>query len=395
MAIKSIEKTVKESNGDLRVVIYTGDEEPGEEILQKALDRFNIKLEIDITFLKLKNRYLIDPKTWPFFTLAGQAIGSILLANECLNLLTPDIFIDTLGLGFTYPWVRFMTDDTYIVSYTHYPFIQKDMLARVGVVYKAYYYKALIWCYKCVGQWADLIMANSNWTMNHLVNLFEVPDKTQVVYPPCDVTEFRELPFNRQQPRFNQIVSVSQFRPEKDQLLQLRALEYLQKEGKLPVDAKLILIGGVRNADDQKLLDSLAQKAKDWGLENHVEFRQNVEFSEILLAFSESKVGIHTMLDEHFGIGVVEMMAAGLITVAHNSGGPKRDIIGAADTAGYLAETAEEYGEAMLKGLTEFDSHFHTQMRKNGQEQALIFSNENFMDQFSRSMESFIKAVKA
>lgn len=33
------------------------------------------------------------------------------------------------------------------------------------------------------------------------------------------------------------------------------------------------------------------------------------------------------MKEEHFGISVVEMMAAGLFTVAHNSGGPKLDII--------------------------------------------------------------------
>jgi len=33
---------------------------------------------------------------------------------------------------------------------------------------------------------------------------------------------------------------------------------------------------------------------------------------------------------EHFGISIVEMMAAGIITIAHNSAGPKQDIIGAA-----------------------------------------------------------------
>ena len=33
------------------------------------------------------------------------------------------------------------------------------------------------------------------------------------------------------------------------------------------------------------------------------------------------------MWNEHFGIGVVEMMAAGMVTVAHDSGGPKADII--------------------------------------------------------------------
>lgn len=41
----------------------------------------------------------------------------------------------------------------------------------------------------------------------------------------------------------------------------------------------------------------------------------------------ESSVGIHTMWNEHFGISVVEMMAAGLVVVAHDSGGPSMDIV--------------------------------------------------------------------
>ena len=33
------------------------------------------------------------------------------------------------------------------------------------------------------------------------------------------------------------------------------------------------------------------------------------------------------MWNEHFGISIVEMMAAGLVVVAHNSGGPRMDIV--------------------------------------------------------------------
>lgn len=39
------------------------------------------------------------------------------------------------------------------------------------------------------------------------------------------------------------------------------------------------------------------------------------------------QVGIHTMIDEHFGISLVEFLAAGLLVVAHNSAGPKMDIL--------------------------------------------------------------------
>jgi alpha-1,2-mannosyltransferase len=49
------------------------------------------------------------------------------------------------------------------------------------------------------------------------------------------------------------------------------------------------------------------------------------------------------MWNEHFGISVVEMMAAGLITIAHRSGGPAMDIVVPHEgvETGFLACTAE------------------------------------------------------
>ena len=40
-----------------------------------------------------------------------------------------------------------------------------------------------------------------------------------------------------------------------------------------------------------------------------------------------AQFGLHSMWCEHFGIGIVELMASGVIVVAHNSGGPKSDIV--------------------------------------------------------------------
>jgi len=48
------------------------------------------------------------------------------------------------------------------------------------------------------------------------------------------------------------------------------------------------------------------------------------------------------MREEHFGISIVEMMSAGLIVIAHNSAGPKMDIIGTAKkTVGFLANNEQ------------------------------------------------------
>jgi glycosyltransferase involved in cell wall biosynthesis len=47
----------------------------------------------------------------------------------------------------------------------------------------------------------------------------------------------------------------------------------------------------------------------------------NPPFSLISELLGEAVAGLHTMRDEHFGISVVEYMAAGAVPIAHNSGG--------------------------------------------------------------------------
>lgn len=80
------------------------------------------------------------------------------------------------------------------------------------------------------------------------------------------------------------------------------------------------------------------------GIDNRVEFQIGVDRDTLYQLFSKAKVALHTMKHEHFGIAVVELMSSGIITIAHNSAGPKTDIIGpAADPkvnkpVGYLAE---------------------------------------------------------
>ncbi len=62
--------------------------------------------------------------------------------------------------------------------------------------------------------------------------------------------------------------------------------------------------------------------SKDLKVNDHIDFHVNVAFDELKSLMEESTIGIHAMWDEHFGIGIVECMAAGLIMVAHISGGP-------------------------------------------------------------------------
>ena len=127
---------------------------------------------------------------------------------------------------------------------------------------------------------------------------------------------------------------------------------------------QLVIIGSCRNQEDHALQKSLEDLASELGLTDRVQFVVNAPYRALLEWMAKGHVGLHSMWNEHFGISVVEMMAAGLVTVAHDTAGPAQDIVvparHAADVTakkaieteiGYLAATPEEYAECLCEAL--------------------------------------------
>jgi alpha-1,2-mannosyltransferase len=83
----------------------------------------------------------------------------------------------------------------------------------------------------------------------------------------------------------------------------------------------------VRDDDDRKKVYALRLLAHDLKIEDLVDFCLDASWPEVLNWLRKSWVGVNGMWNEHFGIGVVEYQAAGLICVVNNSGGPKADIV--------------------------------------------------------------------
>ena len=72
--------------------------------------------------------------------------------------------------------------------------------------------------YKLAGNFADSIATNSSWTDNHIRKLWGNTSRTVKIYPPCDTQDLIDgnpLAATRK----NHIVSIAQFRPEKNHAL--------------------------------------------------------------------------------------------------------------------------------------------------------------------------------
>ncbi|KAG0347612.1 asparagine-linked glycosylation protein [Podila humilis] len=362
-------------------VVYTGDKGVSkQDILDRVRERFNIDLDpAFVGFEFLEKRYWIEDAQWPRFTLIGQSIGSMILGWEALKRVVPDVWIDTMGYAFTYPAARIF-GGCQVAAYVHYPTISSDMIGRVAsresahnndakvassplyTALKLGYYRAFALLYSLAGSFCHIVMTNSSWTKGHIDSLWKI--KSTVVYPPCDTNAFNQSPLSN---RERIILSVAQFRPEKGHSLQLEAMaqllkshpeyRHLEKE-KNPLEVQLVMLGSARNPSDEARIQQLRDMSLKLGISNNVKFVINAPFSDLQAWLARAKIGIHAMLDEHFGIGVVEYMAAGLIPVAHDSAGPKMDIVTPYNNAptGYLATTPQEFSDAIQKILDEDES---------------------------------------
>ncbi|KAI8097480.1 GDP-Man:Man(3)GlcNAc(2)-PP-Dol alpha-1,2-mannosyltransferase 1 [Halteromyces radiatus] len=386
-------------------VVYTGDINVSrEQIILKVKTRFNIELDPRrLAFIYLTNRYLIEDGRFTRFTLILQSLASVLVGYKALIQLVPDVYFDTMGYAFTYPLVHFLANIK-IAAYVHYPTISSDMLQRVyerraqynnsadlanswiWTTGKLIYYRMFAKMYSFCGSFAEVVMVNSTWTKGHIDELWGT--NADIVYPPCDTERLNELPLTGRQ---SMIVSVAQFRPEKDHSLQLMAMGRLLKkypEWKSKKSMELVLIGSSRNEDDEQRIAKLRQECQQLGIEDRVRFEINASFDLLVENLGKGKVGLHTMWNEHFGIVVVEYQAAGLIPVAHKSAGPKMDIVVDYDgkPTGFLADSVESFADSLHAALSLTDEEYITMATSARASSSDRFSELSFSIELLRSL---------
>jgi alpha-1,2-mannosyltransferase len=307
----------------------------------------------------LSARRYVLASTWPRFTLLGQSLGSLILAIDAFHLLVPDIYIDTMGYAFTLALSKFLFPHVPTAAYVHYPTISTDMLSSLNADassgqgihagagkglqgdLKKKYWQLFANGYSRAGAYVDVVMTNSSWTRAHIEELWgpmrarrslkpqSFLKDISVVFPPVAVSELEEK-IDVSATRLPHILYIAQFRPEKNHTLILHAFARLLQsqtwaKAKRP---RLIYVGSVReDDDDSKRVYNLRLLARELQITDDVEFVCNASWPQILNHLQSSSIGVNGMWNEHFGIGIVEYQASGLISVVNDSGGPKLDIV--------------------------------------------------------------------
>jgi glycosyltransferase involved in cell wall biosynthesis len=82
------------------------------------------------------------------------------------------------------------------------------------------------------------------------------------------------------------------------------------------------IIGNIDYKYDLNYYLSLNQMVIDFDLEDYVTFETDVCLNNLLSIMREAKVYFHPVVGEHFGISIVEAMAAGLVPIVPDVGGP-------------------------------------------------------------------------
>jgi alpha-1,2-mannosyltransferase len=370
-------------------VVYSGDYDVGKAaVIKRVQNSFGITLHAPtLVFLYLSTRHLVLAGTYPRFTLLGQSLGSLAVAYDAFGLVVPDIFVDTMGYAFTQAFAKYLFPKMPVGAYVHYPIISTDMLGSLDDAsrgkglhsgagtglrgrLKKVYWRLFARLYGWVGGHIDVVMCNSTWTHGHITALWKSKGQSdsfaKIVYPPCPVEEMQAkitVSAQTENARKHQILYIAQFRPEKNHPLILQSFaEYVRS-----------------NTPDELHIYNLRLQAHELSIDNLTEFITDAPHSTILHYLGTASIGTNAMWNEHFGIGVVEYMAAGLIPVVHDSGGPKLDIVVPHDgeLTGYHAETAEEFADAYRR-VVQMQPDESFAMRVRAREVAKRFTEEVF-----------------
>jgi glycosyltransferase involved in cell wall biosynthesis len=162
------------------------------------------------------------------------------------------------------------------------------------------------------------LITNSEFSRRAIVNACGL-DNIYILSPPIDVETFRNaaLMANGSDEANDILLVISRIAPHK-KIENAIKLAKILKDKNLGKGMKIV---GNLYYYYFDYYSELKRMVLDLGLTDYITFEINASLDKLLSIIRESRVYFHPMVGEHFGMAVLEAMAAGLIPVVPNEGG--------------------------------------------------------------------------
>jgi glycosyltransferase involved in cell wall biosynthesis len=221
---------------------------------------------------------------------------------------------------------------------------------------------------------SSLILTNSAFSREAIKEAFAYVHP-YVLYPPVDTERFSHAYSQPINTREVKVLVVARFSPEK-QIENAITVAHL-----LGGNMKFQIVGSLTPAN-RPYFKMLQNMIETYGLTQTVTLTPNASNEELIDAMSKSMIYFHTMTGEHFGVSIVEAMAAGLVPIVPAYGGcseiaPRE----------YQYHTLQEAAAYIAKNVKIIDGEKRVQMH----DIARRFSPDNFR----RAMKQYIEQAKS
>jgi glycosyltransferase involved in cell wall biosynthesis len=165
----------------------------------------------------------------------------------------------------------------------------------------------------------SVVITNSEFSRRAIVKAFGLDD-VRILSPPIDIETFRNNALmtngGGDDRKRDIILVISRIAPHKKIENAIKVAKILKDNN---IGRGMKIVGNLYTYFLDYYSD-LKQMVKDLSLTDYITFEANASLDKLLSIIQESRVYFHPMVGEHFGMSVIEAIAAGLIVVVPNEG---------------------------------------------------------------------------